>query len=75
MSQEQAELDYEQQVQRDLPRNFAVHLGHGLLGQTGFRLINAPTFVPAYILLLSGGSDFAVGLALALQAAGSAQMT
>lgn len=58
-------------MRRDLPRNFSVHLIHGLLGQTGFRLVNTPTFVPAYILLLSGGSDLAVGLALSLQALGS----
>ena len=43
---------------------------HGMLGQTGFRLINAPTFLPAYILMLSGGSNFMVGLALSLQALG-----
>ena len=72
MNDSQAEEAYQQQVQRDLPRNFAVHLVHGLLGQTGFRLVNTPTFVPAYILLLSGGSDFAVGLAMSLQALGSA---
>ena len=72
MYESNAERDYQQQVQIDLPRNFAVHLVHGLLGQTGFRLINTPTFVPAYILLLSGGSDFAVGLALSLAALGSA---
>jgi MFS family permease len=66
------ERDYHRQVERDLPRNFVIHLIHGLLGQTGFRLVNTPTFVPAYILLLSGGSDFAVGLALSLQALGSA---
>jgi len=67
-----AERDYQRQVEKDLPRNFLIHLIHGLLGQTGFRLVNTPTFVPAYILLLSGGSDFAVGLALSLQALGSA---
>ncbi|MEP5763306.1 MAG: MFS transporter [Halieaceae bacterium] len=72
MYESNAERDYQQQVKNDLPRNFAVHLVHGLLGQTGFRLINTPTFVPAYILLLSGGSDFAVGLALSLAALGSA---
>ena len=72
VTQDQAEDAYQQQVQRDLPRNFAVHLVHGLLGQTGFRLVNTPTFVPAYILLLSGGSEFAVGLAISLQALGSA---
>ncbi len=67
-----AERDYQRQVEKDLPRNFAIHLVHGLLGQTGFRLVNTPTFVPAYILLLSGGSNYAVGLALSLQAMGSA---
>ena len=72
MYESDAERDYQATVQRDLPRNFAIHLVHGLLGQTGFRLVNTPTFVPAYILLLSGGSDFAVGLALSLQALGSA---
>lgn len=41
-----------------------------MLGQTGFRFINAPTFLPAYIMMLSGGSEFAVGLALSLQSLG-----
>ena len=41
-----------------------------MLGQTGFRLLMAPTFLPAYILLLSGGSEFMVGLALSIQALG-----
>ncbi len=41
-----------------------------MLGQTGFRLINAPTFMPAYIMLLSGGSELIVGLAVSLQALG-----
>jgi MFS family permease len=63
---------YRQQVLADLPRNFSAHLLHGMLGQTGFRLFSTPTFLPAFILLLSGGSEFAVGLALALQAFGSA---
>ena len=43
---------------------------HGMLGQTGFRFINAPTFIPAYILMLSGGSNLLVGLALAMQGFG-----
>lgn len=41
-----------------------------MLGQTGFRLVMAPTFIPAYIMMLSGGSHFIVGLALSLQALG-----
>ena len=70
MLQRHAERRYDLQVQRDLPRNFYAHLGHGMLGQTGFRLINAPTFLPAYIMLLSGGSELMVGLALSVQALG-----
>ena len=66
-----AERDYQQQVGKNLRRNFTVHLVHGLLGQTGFRLVSTPTFVPAYILLLSGGSDIAVGLALSLWGLGA----
>jgi MFS family permease len=67
-----AERRYELQVKRDLNRNFFAHLVHGMLGQTGFRLINAPTFLPAYIMLLSDGSELMVGLALSLQALGMA---
>jgi MFS family permease len=55
----------------DLPRNYAANLAHGMLGMTGFRLLGAPTFVPAYIYLLSG-SKIAVGLALSAQFAGMA---
>lgn len=66
-----AEQAYHAQVLRDLPRNFAANLAHGMLGVTGFRLITAPTFVPAYIYLLSG-SKAAVGIALAVQYLGMA---
>ena len=62
----EAEAAYEAEIEANLKRNYAANLVHGLLGQTGFRLVNAPTFVPAYIFLLSG-SEFAVGLALAAQ--------
>jgi MFS family permease len=65
-----AEHLYEVEVRRNLRRNYVPLLIHGMLGQTGFRLINAPTFLPAYILMLSGGSSFMVGLALSLQALG-----
>jgi len=41
-----------------------------MLGQTGFRLLMAPTFLPAYILLLSGGSELMVGVALSVNALG-----
>lgn len=59
------------QTLRDLPRNYAASLAHGMLGVTGFRLLSAPTFVPAYIYLLSG-SKIAVGLALSAQFGGMA---
>ncbi|PKP78790.1 MAG: MFS transporter [Alphaproteobacteria bacterium HGW-Alphaproteobacteria-3] len=62
----EAETAYEAEIEANLKRNYVANLAHGLLGQTGFRLVNAPTFVPAYIYLLSG-SEFAVGLALAAQ--------
>ncbi|HUP24085.1 MAG TPA: MFS transporter [Thermoanaerobaculia bacterium] len=42
---------------------------HSLFGQTGFRLLQAPTFFPTYIRLLTG-SDAAVGIARAVQSAG-----
>ncbi len=67
----EAEDAYNAQVKRDLPRNYAANLVHGLLGQTGFRLIHAPTFLPAFIFLLSG-SELAVGVALAAQHFGAA---
>lgn len=70
LAQRHAERRYQLQVRRDLTRNFLVHLGHGMLGQTGFRLLMAPTFLPAYILLLSDGSQFMVGLTLSAQALG-----
>jgi MFS family permease len=61
-----AEERYRAQIDRNLRRNYVAHVLHGLLGQTGFRLVNAPTFLPAYVLLLSG-SEFVVGLARSLQ--------
>lgn len=66
-----AALSPSEQMDRDLPRNYAAVLAHGMLGVTGFRLVNAPTFVPAYIFLLSG-SKLAVGLVLAAQYIGMA---
>lgn len=62
---------FQAEVQRNLRRNYLAHLAHGLLGQTGFRLLNAPTFVPFYIFELSG-SNLVVGLARGLQALGMA---
>jgi MFS family permease len=66
-----AEEAYRAQVLQDLPRSYRAILAHGMLGVTGFRLVSAPTFVPAYIYLLSG-SKAAVGLALSAQFIGMA---
>ena len=66
---QEAEAAYERFVWKNLPRNFAGHFLHGMLGMTGFRLFNAPTFLPAYLHLLSG-SDFVVGLGQSLQQLG-----
>lgn len=63
---EQAEQAYQAEIRKNLRRNYVAHLLHGLLGQTGFRLINAPTMLPAYVLLLSG-SELAVGVTRSLQ--------
>lgn len=57
---------FQHEVRGSLRRNYLAHLAHGLFGQTGMRLINAPTFLPAYIFALSG-SDVIVGLARASQ--------
>ena len=72
MNPRRAERRYQLEVRRNLTRNFLTHLFHGMFGQTGFRLLNAPTFLPAYILMLSGGSDVLVALALAAQSLGGA---
>lgn len=52
-------------VDDNLKRNFRANFIHGVLGMTGFRLIYAPTIIPAYLMLLTG-SAAAVGLGSAL---------
>ncbi|MEN8182017.1 MAG: MFS transporter [Myxococcota bacterium] len=64
-----SEEEFQTEVRAQLRRNYLSHLCHGLLGQTGFRLLNAPTFIPTYFELLSG-SPFYAGLARALQSFG-----
>lgn len=66
---EDAEAEYDRFVRANLRRNYAANYIHGMLGMTGFRLVNAPTFVPAYLHAMSG-SDVIVGLGLALQQLG-----
>ncbi len=65
------EAQFQAEVRRHLGRNVAASVGHGLLGQTGMRLVNAPTFLPAYVAELAG-SDLAVGIARGLQFLGMA---
>ena len=69
-AEQEAEAAYERFVWKNLPRNFLGHYLHGMMGMTGFRLFNAPTFLPAYLHLLSG-SDFVVGLGQSLQQVGA----
>ena len=63
------EAAYETFVWDNLKRNYLGNYLHGMLGMTGFRLVNAPTFLPAYLHSISG-SNAVVGLALALQQVG-----
>lgn len=68
--EQQADADYDAFVRANLKRNFTGHFLHGMLGMTGFRIVNSPTFIPAYIYSLSGSSAF-VGLAMSLQQLGA----
>jgi MFS family permease len=73
-SDEAAEFAYQRFVEDNLPRNFAGHFIHGMLGMTGFRIFNAPTILPAYLHLITHampGSDFLVGLGQSMQQLGS----
>lgn len=63
------EAAYETFVWDNLKRNYVGNYLHGMLGMTGFRLVNAPTFLPAYLHMISG-SNAVVGLGLALQQVG-----
>ena len=65
-----AQADEAEDIQRHLKRNVVAQLLHGMLGQTGFRLVQAPTFLPAFLFSLSG-SDLIVGIARSLQAFGT----
>jgi MFS family permease len=66
---EEKEAAYEKFVWDNLKRNYLGTYLHGMLGNTGFRLVNAPTFLPAYLHAISGSSSI-VGLGLALQQLG-----
>ena len=63
------EAQYEKFVWDNLRRNYLGNYLHGMLGMTGFRLVNTPTFLPAYLHMISGSNSI-VGLGLALQQVG-----
>src|SRR5947208_14746016 len=63
------EAEYEKFVWDNLRRNYLGNYLHGMLGMTGFRLVNTPTFLPAYLHMISGSNGI-VGLGLALQQVG-----
>jgi MFS family permease len=65
----ESEEEYQAQVRRDLPRNYTAHIAHGMLGQTGFRLIQAPTFIEAFVVSM-GGTPLALGAIRACQSFG-----
>lgn len=65
----EADAAYDKFVHDNLKRNYIGHFLHGMLGMTGFRLVNTPTFVPAYLYSISG-SDFWVGIGTSLQQLG-----
>jgi MFS family permease len=69
VAEDEAEAAYDAFVLKNLKRNYAAHYVHGMLGMTGFRLFNAPTFLPAYLHMISG-SAAVVGLGQALQQLG-----
>lgn len=64
-AQQRALADHARFVDENLKRNYRANFIHGVLGMTGFRLIYAPTIIPAYLMLLTG-SAAAVGLGTAL---------
>jgi MFS family permease len=68
-SLEAQERAYEAFVWDNLKRNYFGHFMLGMLGLTGWRLVSAPTILPAYLHMISGSSAV-VGLGLALQQLG-----
>lgn len=69
-NQTDEEAQFHKEVAANLTRNYLSQLAHGMLAMTGFRLVNAPTFVPAYLFAMSGSTSI-VGLVLSVQYLGS----
>lgn len=55
--------------EKELRTNLIAFFVHGFLGQTGFRLLQAPTFLPTFVTALTGSSG-AAGLARSIQSLG-----
>lgn len=70
-AQARALADHARFMEDNLARNYRANFIHGVLGLTGFRLIYAPTIIPAYLLMLTG-STAAVGLGAAMLQLGAA---
>lgn len=80
-----SELEYEKYIWANLNRNYIASFVHGMLGLTGFRIVFAPTFIPAYLHLLAvsapwfvpfgwaifAGPDAIVGLGMSLLQVGA----
>lgn len=66
---EEREAAYERFVWANLRRNYAGHFIHGMLGMTGFRLVNVPTLIPSYLHMMTG-SPVLLGLGISLQQLG-----
>lgn len=60
-----AEAAFQAEVEQNLTRNMIANFTHGVFGMTGFRIVYAPTVIPAYLALISG-SPLVVGLGQAL---------
>lgn len=65
LSLSQRDAAFTAEVEANLKRNMIANFLHGMLGMTGFRIIYAPTLIPAYLQLISG-SPLVVGLGQAL---------
>lgn len=59
------EADYDRFVQDNFRRNYTANYVHGMLGMTGFRLLYAPTLLPAYLHIITGSAAL-VGIGQAL---------
>lgn len=59
------EADYDRFVRDNFRRNYTANYVHGMLGMTGFRLLYAPTLLPAYLHIITGSAAL-VGVGQAL---------